>query len=571
MSKSELQTVSLDHQILKQDLIAFLQSTDFGDFNYEGSAINTIIDLLTRNSAYTSFMANMIANESFITSAQVKANVNSHAEKLSHLPKSAISSRIKCNLVVTPSETINLDPFITLTKGSTFLASVGGQSYSFIARDEYFIPRDGDLYRRDDIDLYQGQLLSTTVVYTGEPITIQNDRVDIDSLRVVAEGVESISYNKASTLVELNQDAPVYFLSLDYQNKYRIAFGKDILGTEPAIGTPIRIEYTVVEPRHANGASQLIAVSTIDGYADIQATITNPAYGGSEPEDIETTRFLAPKTYQIQDRALNSVDYGFIVKRDFPFVQSVITWNGEENRPKMYGNVLMSIIGDEDQLLTNSIKQDIVSHLRDYAVGSITPLIVDSKRLDVDITISIGFDPSKTSDSYDTVVSRIRSQIDQMNDDLFNRFGRNLYVSDITQLVMANRGVTNVRVGTTIGRPVDVLRFNNPIYEVDFKNPITRSTIFAQGFITNPLAANHILFDRGDGKLYVSYILNSIEQEEEVGTVDYEQGTLDFTINIQDTIDQFSIEARPANQDIFVDQNYYINISNIEFDRIRNA
>lgn len=567
--RAQLKTTNFDHEEIKASLIEFLESTDeFGDFNYEGSAINTIIDLLTRNTTYTAYLANMLANESFIDSAQLRQSIVSHAQKLSYTPRSTTAARTTGTIKVYPSNTTNLDKYIEAQEGVIFMSSVGNESYTFTTKDVYTLELiNSEYYQADGIELIQGQLVKNTFTYSGNPIQLPNSRIDTSTIKidVVDDGEPSV-YTKATSIVNLSADKKVFFLSENNYGLHQIEFGRDILGQEPSIGSTITVSYIFAELNHANGLEKYVSASKVAGFSNVVFEADQPAWGGFEAEDKETIRFLAPKIYQAQDRALTGDDYIPLIQSEYPFIRSIITWGGEENDPPRYGNVFMSFILDEDQFLTQSVKDNILKFLKDRNVGSITPVIVDPEGFGMDVIVEFNYDDRLTNKTFNQIGAELKSIVYEYNVDGVNSFGNYFNDAYLIQRFMNERGVQTANIKTTVFSEFDVLRFANPRYNIKFENPIVEGSIQLKDFIVDPNGSDHTLYDQ-NGNLYITFVRDSTVIRMNVGTVDYDTGDIEFTANfLQDEL-VLRIYATPKNENFYVSKNKYVFINSVEYKR----
>lgn len=281
MPRTELQTTSFDPDELKKSFIDYLKTTnEFGDFDYEGSAINTIVDLLTYNTTYNAFLANMLANESFLDSAQLRESVVSHAQKLSYRPKSKTASRLFCNIEVKPSSYPE-SKVITMPKGLSFFKSIGNDTYTFTNSQRYTLTYDdsSELYKSGNVELIQGQFISDEVEYNGDPITIENGSIDMSTLMVsVIEGADSVSYSESTDIADIGNDRAVFFTRELPGPRFQISFGGDVIGNEPLVNSKVKIEYISCENIEGNKVESLIAGSSIDGYSNIKINVTQPSF-----------------------------------------------------------------------------------------------------------------------------------------------------------------------------------------------------------------------------------------------------------------------------------------------------
>jgi hypothetical protein len=571
-TRKELTPTSFDHEELKQSLIDFLASTqEFGDFNYEGSAINTLVDLLTRNSVYAAYMANMVANESFIDSAQLRANVISHAQKLSYLPRSAVATRLICDIEVTPATVTGNEKSIVMQPGTAFIANFDGVAYSFTTHESYtlaFSTTRGTFMARD-VMLYQGQRIKNSFAYDGiNSIVIPNQLCDRSTLRVVSDETSEASsykvYKQATSISDLSAGNALYFLKENTRGRTVIEFGKNLLGREPAEGTTFEISYIMTEEDHANGISKLIAASTIDGYSDISIDVTTNGYGGSDKEDTESIRFAAPKLYQIQDRALSASDYVPLLKQRFSFIKSAISWGGEENLPPRYGAVFISVVSDEGGLITNSVKQQMENYLNDKNVGSITPVITDPVTFGIDLDVSFVYDERYTKYTYNDVVSAIKTTVENYNSMSLDGFESFYNESELSKRILDIDGITSLEIDKYVFNDVTPVLGTEAIYQVNFDNPVVRGTVEMIGFKIAD-AEDHKLYDDKEGGLWVDYYIEGRKTVVSAGKIDYEKGVIDFSMTmLQQSPDDIRLYCKVETDNFYVRHNKTVYINNVK-------
>jgi hypothetical protein len=567
---NQLNVTSLDTEDLKQSLIRFVQEKpEFSDIDYEGSAINTIVDLLVYNTNITSYQANMIANESFLDTAQIRRNVVSHAQKLSYVPKSTTASRLICDIEVIPVETTNIPTSIVMDAGTQFIASSDNVSFTFINNASYVLSYSNisQSYKAFDVDLYQGQRITERYTYASEPINISNTNADTSTMLI---NINSTPYIKATSIDEFSNTSLVYFLGENQYTQPVIEFGKNILGLEPSDGDIVNITYIATEQDNANGLTNLVPASTISGYSNIVPTVTTAAYGGSEREDIDTIRFQAPKIYQAQDRALTDTDYIPILKTRFSFIKSAIAWGGETNIPPAYGTVFISILSDSGQI-TSSVKQQMVSFLSTKNVGSVTPTIVDPVVFKANLSIIFSYDNRRTNLSFSGLVSAISDVVAQYNEEISD-FGLFLNPSELISRIKMVSGVTSVDITKLVYKDVDVLNFENPLYSVEFKNEIEAGSLTIDGFSVANNSTETKVYDDLLGNVFLSYVdSSSITRVSNIGTIDYETGEVKFALNIIDGSLTLRVFVRPLQDNFYVNQSQIISIDQTDIELIQIA
>jgi len=565
---NQLNVTSLDTEDLKQSLISFVQEKpEFSDIDYEGSAINTIVDLLVYNTSFTSYQANMVANESFLDTAQIRRNVVSHAQKLSYVPKSTTASRLICDIEVIPVQKTNIPTSIVMDAGTQFIASSDNVSFTFINNEAYVLSYSNvsQSYKAFNVDLYQGQRITERYTYASESINLSNTNADTATMLI---NVNSTPYTKATSIDEFSNTALVYFLGENQYTQPVIEFGKNILGLEPSDGDIVTITYIATEQDNANGLTNLVPASTISGYSNIVTTVTTPAYGGSEREDIDSIRFQAPKIYQAQDRALTDTDYIPILKTRFPFIKSAIAWGGETNIPPAYGTVFISILGDSGQI-TTSVKQQMVSFLSTKNVGSVTPTIVEPDIFHANLNIIFSYDNRRTNLSFSSLVAAIKNVVTEYNEEISD-FGLFLNPSELISRIKMISGITSVDINKLVYKDVNVLNFENPLYSVNFKNEIHVGSLAIDGFSVANNSTETKVYDDKLGNVFLSYVdSSSITRVSNIGTIDYKTGEVEFALNIIDGTESLRVFVRPLQDNFYVNQNQIISIDQTDIELIQ--
>ena len=565
---NQLNVTSLDTEDLKQSLISFVQEKpEFSDIDYEGSAINTIVDLLVYNTSFTSYQANMVANESFLDTAQIRRNVVSHAQKLSYVPKSTTASRLICDIEVIPVQKTNIPTSIVMDAGTQFIASSDNVSFTFINNEAYVLSYSNvsQSYKAFNVDLYQGQRITERYTYASESINLSNTNADTATMLI---NVNSTPYTKATSIDEFSNIALVYFLGENQYTQPVIEFGKNILGLEPSDGDIVTITYIATEQDNANGLTNLVPASTISGYSNIVTTVTTAAYGGSEREDIDSIRFQAPKIYQAQDRALTDTDYIPILKTRFSFIKSAIAWGGETNIPPAYGTVFISILSDSGQI-TTSVKQQMVSFLSTKNVGSVTPIIVDPDIFHANLNIIFSYDNRRTNLSFSSLVAAIKNTVTEYNEEISD-FGLFLNPSELISRIKMISGITSVDINKLVYKDVNVLNFENPLYSVNFKNEIHVGSLAIDGFSVANNSTETKVYDDKLGNVFLSYVdSSSITRVSNIGTIDYKTGEVEFALNIIDGTESLRVFVRPLQDNFYVNQSQIISIDQTDIELIQ--
>ena len=569
MPSSEINITSLDHEQLKQGLIEFLQTKEeFQDFDYEGSAINTMVDLLTRNTAYDAFLANMLANESFIKSAQIRGNVVSHASKLSYEAKSRTAARAIVDVEVIPASTDNIASTIVMEPGTVFLAAVNGTTYTFTTRQAYTLvfSQSTSSYRVSGVDLYQGQYLTNNFIYTGDPLIIPNMNADMSTLAVtVTDSNNTTSYMRAETINDLGADRAVYYQSENLSGKFSIEFGRDVVGMEPEIDSIIRLSYVNTEDEHGNNVSSFVAASSISGYSNINISVVQNSYGGQDREDIEDIRFIAPKSFQAQNRAVSPSDYEVIVRENFSFIRSVKGWGGEENDPPRYGNVFLSVLPQNNIQVTASLANQIESVISEKNVGSVTPIVISPNVFKLGLNIQYLYDPSLTNKTQSEIDTTIKNLSFQYSENQLFGFSRYFNESELNSILKDEEEIETVLIDYTMGYDITAIRNIDTIYDVFFDNPIVPGTVNMEGFSVSVTGSNHRVYDDEEGNIILTYNDSSGSSvTRNIGTVDYTEGRIEFNLIMVQNETTVRISASPQEENFNVRRNNVVQIETVD-------
>lgn len=382
----------LDFTSIKQNLKTYFKdSGEFDDYNFEGSGLSAILDVLAYDTHFKALTANFALNEAFLDTAQLRGSVVSHAKSLNYLPSSRTSAQAV--LTVTPTTV----PY-TLPKYSLFTTQIDGESYSFYTLDQYEITS----LTGANVTVYEGTLITKRFIVDADindnPVyVIPDSNVYTDSLIVqTREGLDSTSvasYRRAQKIEDFASDQRIYFINESANGYYEITFGDGVVGFAPPEGSIIEVKYLSSNAADANGAA---IFST--GLSGLNTSTVTSAYGGSEKESIESIRFNAPKSFAAQDRAITESDFVALVQNYFSNVESINVYGGQKAYPPQYGKVFVAIKPVGAETLTQVQKDDIlVNALNDRVILSVTPEIVDPAIQYIAINASVIYDETKTT------------------------------------------------------------------------------------------------------------------------------------------------------------------------------
>ena len=581
---------NLDFLDIKVALKDYMRAqSDFTDYDFEGSALSNILDVLAYNTYYTAFNTNMVVNEMYLDSATLRDNVVSLAKQLGYTPKSITAPKASVDMALTFTGTS--PSTVTIKAGSGFVTNYDGSLYRFVLRDDNKVEVANNVATFSAIPIYEGSYISTaTTIDTSikdQRFYLDNAGIDTSTVKVrVYQAINSTifdDYTAANNILDIGAADKVFFLSEKEDERYELFFGDGVLGKKLEDGNVVEISYIVTNGDATNGAKTFTFNGVMQDennanvalpYTVTSLTTVSNASGGAPIETIDKIKFNAPKYYGSQNRAVTGNDYKAIVRNLYPAVSDIIVFGGEDQVPPAYGKVFLSVKPTEAAALSSFTKNELTSELKKYTVASIRPEFVDPSILFLELTSNIYFNGTKTKMLPTEVASKVATAITEYlktsGTEKFNgkfRYSKFIGVIDNTDRAI-NSNDTNITMRKDFIAQINAssyyeVCYGNP-FLIDCNNPVvwsTGMTVFEYPTYTSYLE------DR-NGKL-VLYRLDSITGEkillnDSVGTVDYTKGEItmdDFTI-LKGTFSDNRIELRvkPANKDIEVKREMYLDV-----------
>jgi len=430
----------LDFENIKGSLKRFLSNqNEFKDYDFEGSSMAILLDLLAYNTHYLAYNANFVANEMFMDTAQLRSSVASLAKLVGYTPNSARAPIADLKLVINDGTGAT----ITIPAGTKFGTTVDGLTYTFVSiADKTVQPVDG-VYTCQSLSVYEGTYVSYNYTFDSSDIDqrflIPSDRADSTTIKVAVQNsvsdTTSNTYTKATSITELDSTSKVFFLQEAEDGQYEIYFGDGVIGKALEDGNIISISYVVTNKTEANGATSFSLSGSISGFNDITLTVNSSAQGGNEPEALQSIKQNASSFYSAQDRAVTTEDYKTKVKQLYANTQSVSAWGGEDAETPFYGRVYISILPTSGSNLTDATKDGIVKDLKKYSVASVTPVIIDPETTDILLTTTVKFDEKATTKVADTIKSNVITTITNYNSNTLQAFDTMFRHSKLTGLI----------------------------------------------------------------------------------------------------------------------------------------
>ena len=581
---NDLQITDLDFDQIKNNLKTFLsKQSEFTDYDFEGAGLNILLDLLAYNTHYNAFHANMLANEMFLDSSQLRSSVVSHAKHLGYTPRSARSSKATVDIAVSNVTTSTL----TLNKGATLTSTVDDNTYQFVVNESISITPANGVYTFSNVEIYEGTLVTERyTVNTSDPdqrFVINNPNGDTTTLKVTVQNsaTDSTTFTYAlnTSITDITSTSRIYFLQEIEDGKYEVYFGDGVLGNALNNGNIVTLEYIVSNTDEANGASSFSFSGAIGGFSNIQVTTIANASGGAAAETIKSIKFNAPKRFSAQNRAVTLGDYKAIVSDIYPNVQSIRVWGGEDNDPPIYGRVYISIKSLAGTNLTTTEKERIVSDLDQYKIASVTPVVVDPEIIYLTIDSDVKFNAKTTARSANDIKTVVLNTITNFDSINLQKFDGPLYYSQLLETIndADDSIVSNITkfkmyqliTPTTTKSETYTIKFNNALY-----HPHTGHTniLTTSGFKINGDATTEYFLDddgRGNVRLFSTSItgVKNIKNANQ-GTIDYATGEIivnDLFITELSDIDGAAttvgrLTVQPASYDVVPVRNQILEV-----------
>jgi uncharacterized glyoxalase superfamily protein PhnB len=547
MASHKLNISELDFDNIKANLKRFLSNQNqFKDYDFEGSGMAVLLDLLAYNTHYLSYHTNVAVNEMFIDSADLRNSIVSLAKALGYTPSSATASYADINVRVNDGT----GGSITMPVGTKFTTTVDGTSYSFVTAANHTIaPIDG-VYEFKNIKIYEGTYVTFNYTENSSDVDqrfiIPSANADTTTLTVEVQNSSTDTviqtYNRATSITELDGDSKVYFLQEAEDGKFEVYFGDGIIGKKLDDGNIVRLKYVVTNKDAANGASTFTLASNIQGFNDFTLTVNSNAANGADAETDASVKFHAPKFYASQDRAVTVEDYKVKVNQLYPNAHSISAWGGEDNDTPYYGKVFISIKPKSGSNLTLTTKRDIVNTLKRYSVASVRPEIIDPEITKIILTSTIKYDDRSTTKSADDIKTDVISSLESFNDNTLQMFDSMFRYSKLTETIddtdnsiLSN--ITKVKIRKSFTPSLDTSINYNVSFSNAFYNPHTGhasdlgGVLLSSGFkVSN---SNEVMYLDDDGNGNIRRFYNStsttglkVYVDNNAGTINYQTGEI---------------------------------------------
>jgi len=541
---AKLSISQLDFDGIKVNLKRFLSNqSQFKDYDFEGSGMAVLMDLLAYNTHYLAYNANVAANEMFIDTADMRNSIVSLAKALGYTPNSATAPYADINVVVNDATGSTL----VMSAGTQFTTTVNGLSYNFVTIGSNTISPIDNVYTFSNLKIYEGTYVTYQYTYDSTDVDqrflIQSASADVTTLTVQVQNSSTDTvintYTKATSITELDSTSKVYFLQEAEDGKFEVYFGDGVTGKALVNGNIIILKYVVTNKTAANGASSFSLSGNIGGFSNVTLTVNSNAANGAEPETNQSIKFNAPKSYAAQDRAVTVEDYKAKVKELYANTQSISAWGGEDAETPFYGRVYISINPKSGSTLTQTTKNSIIDSLKRYSVASVTPVIVDPETTNIILTSTVKYDKTATSKTADTLKSETIEDLTAYNSNTLQSFDSMLrhsklieIIDDVDTSILSNITTLKIRKSftPTIGSSTNyTVSFSNALYNPHSgHNASAGGILVSTGFKIGSSANEYFFDDDGAGNIRRYYLVGDVRTyaDNSAGTIDYATGAI---------------------------------------------
>ena len=575
---SSFNVSELDFATIKDSIKAHFRSqSKYNDWDFNGSGLSILLDVLAYNTHYNAMVAHLSLNETFLDSAQIRGNVVSHAKLLGYVPRSLASSKAVLNVVVTPGVTVANQA--TILRGTRFSTVVDQVSYYFVALESHVAPVSGGKYTFTNIPVRQGTL--KRMIYRvdtslgNQKFEIPDANIDTSSMRVrLKANTESDSYSiytQFTSLVNINENSQIYYLQETPQGLYEIYFGDGILGKMPTANNIVEIEYVYTDGTVADGANLFTSVDTISGYSTIAVTVATDSYGGGVRESIESIRYNAPLTFTAQNRAVTADDYRAIVLKNVANIEAISVWGGEDDVVPNFGKVYISVKPIGAETLTSTEKTTILSSvLAGKNVVSITPILVDPDYTYLELDVFFKYNANLTDRALVELQTLVRQAVIAYNaDDLLKFDGVFRHSKLLREIDGSEPSILNSTIRVFMYKEATPSNTNNNYFNLNFSGPIYQSSSDSFVLSTNAFLVggiehyfrDFVVEGSYDRKIFMIKLVNgAVEKVKEVGMLYAATGNITISGFITDATTPIRFTVVPNSNDIAPKRNQLLSI-----------
>ena len=580
MNNNRIQTTELDFDAIKDNLKNYLKGqSQFSDYDFEGSGISVLLDILAYNTHYNALYTNLAINEAFLDSASKRSSVVSKAKELGYVPLSAKSSTAVVDIIWI-NDQLNAPLTGEIPAYTSFNASVNGRTYTFYNSDTHVATRVGNQYTFPDVVLKEGTYLEyREVIDNTNKVVIPNIGVDTSTITVFvqdsSQSTTSDVFSVSTSILNLTDTSPVYFLKENEDQTYTVEFGNGVIGRPLANGNVVTVTYIVCNEDQPNGANTFTYGGTLPANTTPFVSTVSAAFGGSAAESLDAIKWNAPRMYAAQNRCVTADDYKHTILALYPGIKAISVWGGDESTPPQYGKVFISAVPQDTDFLTADQKQTIISDIINPRKPlAITPEFIDPTYVKIAIDVSFYYNPTLTTRTANDLVTIVRQTIIDYDTNNLNSFGDIFKFSRLSSLIdSSERSIISNIMTIKLHRDINPLYGISSSYTVKLGNPIYNSgvpeeSILSTGFFTPDTSEIVYIEDQpvsgvmGNLRLFYVNLAGAKVYVRNVGTVNYSTGLINIVeLNVtQLSQTAWSLTIKPQSNDVASLQDQFVEI-----------
>jgi hypothetical protein len=580
-ANSALVVSDLDFETIRKNLVTFLSSqARFKDYDFNGSNLGVLLDVLSYNTHINNFYTNMAITEMFLDSAQIRDSVVSRAKELNYTPRSARSAVAYIDIAIAPN---NAPSTITIPRGATFTSRIDNSIYTFTTADPIIVTAS-DAYTASDVAVYEGAYVSESFLVNtatnDQRFIINNPNVDTSSIKINIQNSSADTTNsefiQATSLLGYTSTSKIFFVQAADKSRYELVFGDGIIGAAPINGNVINASYRVSKGIAPNGAGNFKASSSIDGYGTSVITVTTNeiAYGGSEQETIASIKFNAPRHYQTQERAITLDDYRTILLAEYPDIRAINVYGGESVYPPQYGTVFISVDLISYVGVPEVLKTGITAFISGKMPISIEPIVISADYTYVDLTITASYNLNASSKNENDIKNAIVQAVQAFNTEYLDNYNKTMRYSKLAAAIDgADPSIVTSDLVTRMIKRISPTVGSSQLFTLDYQNPVKEGTLISDTFTYS--GALSYLKDAGNTEIAIvtsttdltaALGVTEVVVKHNVGTINYETGlaSIDFPALDDYTGDSIKVYVSSSTNDFAVKNNTVILIDNAD-------
>ena len=525
---AKLQVAELDFDTIKRNLKEFMQAqSEFSDYNFEGSGLSTLLDVLAYNTHYMGYYLNMVSNEMFIDTALTRGAVVSHAKLLGYTPRSRVASKAAVDLTITPVAN-DSNSSVIIPRFTRFISETkDGVNYIFVTPSARIVSKNTTtgLFNVENLQIKEGQPVTFSYTYNSQTnpnqvFELQDSGIDTSTLFVAVQkstqNANLETFVLAQDATDVDENAAVYYLEENKNGRYQIYFGDDVIGKKLSDGNIVIVSYVVTSGLSANGLKSFRLLDSILTNATTTITLRSESSAGALAETIDQIKFTAPKSYIAQNRAVTKNDYIALINRDYPYFEAVNVWGGEDNDPPVFGKVFFTAkpLGGYE-ITTTEIEFVKNNVIKPFSVLTVTPEYVAADYNYLNLSVDVNFDPTKTNKTAEEVKTTIVNAVRNFANTSLDTFNNSFKVSQLSRVIDdSENSITSNDVKVIIEKRFAPDTTRSQSYSINFGTELQQGTTLQR--LTSTPSFTYVDSANVERECFIEEVLQSYTGVEEI-------------------------------------------------------